>query len=129
MAVGADIVSVALEFIAEYGLVAIFVLLVLDAAMLMPVFPGEVVLVMAVAAYATDLPSLAFLVGLTTAAGVLGSLLLYGIMRGGGRRLVERYPRLFMMPRKRRQKLEKSFERPVGQTLVLVLRLVPLTRV
>ena len=124
-----DVVSIALEFIASYGLVAIFVLLVLDAAMLLPVFPGEVVLVMAVAAYATDLPSLAFLIVLTTAAGLLGSLLLYGIMRGGGRRLVERYPRLFMMPRKRREKLERSFARPAGQSLVLFLRLIPLTRI
>jgi membrane protein DedA with SNARE-associated domain len=125
----ADLVSLALGFIASYGLVAIFVLLVLDAAMLLPVFPGEVVLVMAVAAYATDLPSLLFLIGLTTAAGLLGSLLLYGIMRGGGRRLVERYPRLFMMPRKRRERLERSFQRPAGQTLVFLFRLVPLTRV
>jgi membrane protein DedA with SNARE-associated domain len=124
-----DVVGTALHFIADYGLIAIFVLLVLDAAMLLPVFPGEVVLVMAVAAYATDYASLAFLVALTTAAGLLGSLLLYGIMRGGGRKLVERYPRLFMMPRKRREKMERSFQRPLGQTLVLVLRLVPLTRV
>ena len=125
----ADVVSLALGFIASYGLAAIFVLLVLDAAMLLPVFPGEVVLVMAVAAYAHDLPSLLLLIGLTTAAGLLGSLLLYGIMRGGGRRLVERYPRLFMMPRKRRERLERSFQRPAGQTLVFLFRLVPLTRV
>ncbi|HUR24711.1 MAG TPA: VTT domain-containing protein [Candidatus Thermoplasmatota archaeon] len=125
----ADVVGIALDFIASYGLVAIFVLLVLDAAMLLPVFPGEVVLVMAVAAYATDYPSLTFLIGLTTLAGLLGSLLLYGIMRGGGRKLVERYPRLFMMPRRRREKMERLFQRPAGQSLVLFLRLVPLTRI
>src|SRR5688500_5785321 len=124
-----DLVGIALDFMASYGLVAVFVLLVLDAAMLLPVFPGEIVLVMAVAAYAADYPSLAFLVALTTLAGLLGSLLLYGIMRGGGRRLVERYPRLFMMPRKRRQRMESTFARPVGQSLVLFLRLIPLTRV
>jgi membrane protein DedA with SNARE-associated domain len=84
---------------------------------------------MAVAAYATDYGSLAFIIGLTTLAGLLGSLLLYGIMRGGGRKLVERYPRLFMMPRKRRERLEKTFERASGQSLVFFLRLVPLTRV
>jgi len=123
------LVDAALGFIAEYGLVAILVLLVLDAAMLLPVFPGEVVLVMAVAQYATDTTSLAVLVVLTAAAGVVGSLILYGITRGGGRRLVERYPRLFMMPRKRRERLERTFARPVGQSLVLFLRLVPLTRV
>lgn len=125
----AGVVGIALDFLAAYGLVAVFVLLVLDAAMLLPVFPGEAVLVMAVAAYAHDYPSLLFLVGLTTVAALLGSLLLYGIMRGGGRRLVERYPRLFMMPRKRRERLERSFARPAGQSLVLFLRLVPLTRV
>jgi membrane protein DedA with SNARE-associated domain len=124
-----DVVGVTLDFIASYGLVAIFVLLVLDAAMLLPIFPGEVVLVMAVAAYATDYPMLLFLIGFTTAAGLLGSLLLYGIMRGGGRRLVERYPRLFMMPRKRREKMERLFQRPAGQSLVLFLRVVPLTRI
>jgi membrane protein DedA with SNARE-associated domain len=124
-----DVVGVALDFIASYGLVAIFVLLVLDAAMLLPVFPGEIVLVMAVAAYATDPTTLAFLIGLATLASLLGSLLLYGIMRGGGRRLVERYPRLFMMPKKRRQKMERTFARPIGQSLVLFLRLIPLTRI
>jgi membrane protein DedA with SNARE-associated domain len=124
-----DIVEAALGFIAAYGLVAIFILLVLDAAMLLPVFPGEVVLVMAVAKYATDLPNLVFLVVLTAAAGLVGSLILYGITRGGGRRLVEKYPRLFMMTRKRRERLEKTFARPMGQSLVFFLRLVPLTRV
>ena len=128
-AMEADIVTAALDFIAAYGLVAIFVLLVLDAAMMLPVFPGEIVLIMAVAKYAQDVPGLVTLVLVTTAAGVLGSIILYGITRGGGRRLVERYPRLFMMPRKRRERLERTFKRPVGQSLVLFLRLVPLTRV
>lgn len=124
-----DVVGIALDAIASYGLAAIFVLLVLDAAMLLPIFPGEIVLVMAVAAYATDYPSLLFLIGLTTLAGLLGSLLLYGIMRGGGRKLVERYPRLFMMPRKRREKMERTFARPAGQSLVMFLRIIPLTRI
>jgi membrane protein DedA with SNARE-associated domain len=124
-----DVVGITLDFIAHYGLVAMVVLLILDAAMLLPVFPGEIVLVMAVAAYVTDYPSLLFIIGLATLAGLVGSLLLYGIMRGGGRRLVERYPRLFMMPRKRRQKMERLFQRPAGQSLVLFLRLIPLTRI
>lgn len=124
-----DIVAVALDLIAAYGLIAILVLLVLDGALLLPVFPGEIVLIMAVAAYAHDVQSLVFIIFVTTAAGVAGSLLLYGITRGGGRRLVDRFPRLFMMPRKRRERLERSFQRPSGQSLVLFLRLVPLTRI
>ncbi|MEA3166150.1 MAG: hypothetical protein QOJ26_1019, partial [Thermoplasmata archaeon] len=87
MGVAVDVVGIVLDFMAHYGLVAVFVLLLLDAAMLLPVFPGEIVLVMAVAAYADDYVDLAFLIGFTTLAGLLGSLLLYGIMRGGGRKL------------------------------------------
>lgn len=124
-----DIVSFALDFIAAYGLIAILVLLVLDGALLLPVFPGEIVLIMAVAAYAPDIPSLIFLILVTTAAGLVGSLLLYGITRGGGRRLVEKYPRFFMMPRKRRERLERSFQHPLGQSMVFFLRLIPLTRI
>jgi membrane protein DedA with SNARE-associated domain len=124
-----DLAGLVLDFIADYGLLALLVLLTLDAAMLLPVFPGELVLVMAVAAYAPDLPSLVLLIALSTAASLLGSLLLYAIMRAGGRRLVERHPRLFMMPRRRRERLERTFSRPVGQSLVLFLRLVPLTRI
>lgn len=124
-----DVVSLALDFIAAYGLLAILVLLVLDGALLLPVFPGEIVLIMAVAAYVDDVPSLIFLILVTTAAGLVGSLILYGIVRAGGTRLVDKYPRLFMMPRKRRERLERSFQHPIGQTMVLFLRLIPLTRI
>lgn len=124
-----DIVGPALDFIAAYGLIAIFVLLVMDGALMLPVFPGELVLVMAVAAYADGPGSLVFLILFTTAAGLVGSLILYGVTRGGGRRLVERFPGFFMMPRRRRERLERAFQRPAGQSLVLVLRLLPLTRV
>ncbi len=124
-----DVVSIALGFIEQYGLIAIFILLVLDGALLLPVFPGELVLIMAVATYATDPGGLMMLVALSTAAAILGSLLLYAITRGGGRRLVERFPRFFMMPRKRRERLERAFRNPLGQSLVLFLRLFPLTRV
>ncbi len=124
-----DIVALALSFIEQYGLIAIFILLVLDGALLLPVFPGEIVLIMAVAVYATDINGLLMLIALTSAAGLLGALLLYSITRGGGRRLVERYPGFFMMPRKRRERLERAFQRPIGQSLVLFLRLFPLTRV
>ncbi len=124
-----DIVTLALNFIEQYGMIAIFILLVLDGALLLPVFPGEVVLIMAVAVYATDPIGLVMLIAITSAAGLLGALLLYAITRGGGRRLVEKYPGFFMMPRKRRERLERAFRRTAGQSLVMFLRLFPLTRV
>lgn len=124
-----DLVEPLLAFLAEYGLLAVFIFLVLDGAMLMPVLPGEIVMVMAVAQYAEDLTDLAMLVVLATVAAILGSLILYGIARGGGRTLIERHPKLFMMHPRRRERLEKAFEHPVGQSLVMFLRVIPLTRV
>ncbi len=124
-----DLVEPLMAFLAEYGLFAIFIFLVLDGAMLMPVLPGEIVMIMAVAQYAEDLQDLAMLVGLATVAAIIGSLILYGIARGGGRTLIERHPKLFMMHPKRRERLEKAFDHPVGQSLVMFLRVIPLTRV
>ncbi len=124
-----DLVEPLMAFLAEYGLFAIFVFLVLDGAMMMPVLPGEIVMIMAVAEYAEDLQDLAMLVALATVAAILGSLILYGISRGGGRALIERHPKLFMMHPSRREKLENAFQHPVGQSLVMFLRVIPLTRV
>jgi membrane protein DedA with SNARE-associated domain len=125
----AGIAEAALAFIDSYALLAVFILLVLDGAMLLPVFPGEIVMILAVARYADDPASLALVIVVATAASLVGSMILYAIMRGGGRRVVERFPRLFMMPARRRERMEATFQRPVGQTLVLFLRLFPLTRV
>ncbi len=124
-----DIVAIGLDLIQQYGLIAIFILLVLDGAMLLPVFPGELVLIIAVATYGTDTNGLLMLIALSSTAALLGALMLYGVTRGGGRRLVERYPGFFMMPRRRRERLEKTFRHPAGQTMVLFMRLFPLTRV
>lgn len=124
-----SIVDAAFAFMESYGLIAIFILLVLDGAMLLPVFPGEIALILAVTTFANTPGDLVFLILLTSLASLLGSLLLYGIMRGGGRRVVERFPRLFMMPPRRRERMENTFQKPLGQTLVLFLRVFPLTRV
>ncbi len=124
-----DIGALALGFIEQYGLLAMFILLVLDSALLLPVFPGEIVLIMAVATYGTDPSGLLMLIVLATTAALVGSLLLYAVLRGGGRRLVERYPKFFMMPRKRREKMEALFQKKSGQSLVMFLRIIPLTRI
>lgn len=124
-----DLLPILLEFFAEYGLYAMFILLVLDGAMLMPVLPGEAVMIMAVSQYGHSMADLVLLIGIATAAAIVGSLLLYGISRVGGRPLIERHPRLFMMDKRRRESLEETFQKPLGQTLVLFLRIIPLTRI
>lgn len=127
--VGEALLETALSFLDQYGLVAVFVLLVLDGAMLLPVLPGEVVMILAVARYAREPSDLILLIVVATAAAMVGSLMLYGVARAGGRRLVENHPRLFMMSKRRRERLERAFANPLGQTLVLFLRVIPLTRV
>jgi membrane protein DedA with SNARE-associated domain len=124
-----DLMPILLDFLARYGLLAIFILLVLDGAMLMPVLPGEAVMIMAVTQYVETTADLVSMTVLVTAAGILGSVLLYVIARIGGRPLIENHPRLFMMDRRRRESLEESFENPLGQSLVLFLRVIPLTRI
>lgn len=124
-----DLMGIALEFLADYGLIAVFVLLVLDGAMLMPVLPGEAVMIMAVTQYAQELSDLGVLIAIATAAAVVGSLILYGIARIGGRPLIESHPRLFMMDKQRRESLEETFEKPLGQSLVMFLRVIPFTRI
>lgn len=124
-----DLLPIVLDLLSRYGLVAVFVLLVLDGAMLMPVLPGEAVMIMAVTQYVQDLTDLGFMIALTTVAAVVGSLLLYTISRVGGRPLIERHPRLFMMDKRRRESLEETFQKPLGQSLVLFLRVIPLTRI
>ncbi|PSG96264.1 hypothetical protein BRD56_11250 [Thermoplasmatales archaeon SW_10_69_26] len=124
-----DVLPYLLEFFEQYGLVAMFVLLVLDGAMLIPVLPGEAVMIMAVTQHASNIRELAFITVLATLAGIVGSLILYTMARVGGRPLIENHPRLFMMDRRRREKLEEAFERPLGQSLVCLLRVIPLTRI
>lgn len=124
-----DILPLLLDFFEQYGLVAMFILLVLDGAMLIPVLPGEAVMIMAVTQFAHSVGDLVLLVAIATAAAILGALLLYGIARVGGRPLIERHPRLFMMDRHRRESLESTFQHPFGQTLVAALRVIPLTRI
>jgi len=124
-----DLLAFALDFIAQYGLIAIFVLLVLDAAMLMPILPGEIVMIMAVVQYADNYQDLAWLVALATAAAMIGSMFLYGVARGGGARLLDSHPRLFMMSRRKRERFERLFQNRLGESLVMFLRIIPLTRV
>ena len=78
-----DLLAIALEFLARYGLLAVFILLVLDGALLLPVLPGEIIMIMAVTQYANDLQDLVLLVGVATAAAMVGSLMLFGVSRAG----------------------------------------------
>ncbi len=124
-----DILPWILELFNQYGLYAMFLLLMIDGAMLNPILPGEAVMILAVRQHAHTTTDLAFLIGLATLAGILGTIILYTLARIGGRHLIDKHPRFFMMDQKKRQDLEKTFEGSFGQSLVLFLRVIPMTRV
>jgi membrane protein DedA with SNARE-associated domain len=124
-----DVSNQILQWVNEYGLLAVFVALVLDSAMILPFVPGELILALAVKQFATDPFTLGVVVLVATAGTVGGSFLLFLLAKYGGRTFVMNHPRLFLMNAERRDKLERTFRRPLGQLLVLFFRLFPFLRI
>lgn len=124
-----DVMQYALEFMAVYGLLAVFILLVLDGAALLPAFPGEVVLIIAVHQYAHDLPGLALVFLVAVSAAMVGSFIVYGLGFAATGRKGKPRRKILGMSVRRQERMERVFARPIGQSLVLFLRLFPLTRV
>jgi membrane protein DedA with SNARE-associated domain len=117
------------QWIAAHGLVAVFVLMAVDA-----VLPtgGEVVMLFggALAAGAIaghDGPSLAAIVAAGTLGYLAGSLAGWVLGRVGGRALIERHGRWLHLDPERFARAERWFER-YGWEFVLFGRIVPLVR-
>ncbi len=124
-----DVSETILQLIDQYGLFAVFFALILDSAMILPFVPGELILTLAVKRFATSWPALIFVVIVATAGTVVGSFLLFLIAKYGGRNFIMKHPRLFLMSPERRDKLETTFKKPLGQSLVLFFRLFPFLRI
>jgi membrane protein DedA with SNARE-associated domain len=117
------------DWIANHGLLAVFVLMAIDA-----VLPGggELVMLFAGALAAGAIsghsgPSLAAAIAAGTFGYLAGSLAGWAIGRAGGRAFIERYGRLLHIGPDRFARAERWFER-YGSAFVLVGRLVPLVR-
>jgi membrane protein DedA with SNARE-associated domain len=124
-----DVSQTILQLVDQFGLFAVFFALILDSAMILPFVPGELILTIAVKRFATSPAMLTVVVIVATAGTVVGSFLLFLIAKYGGRNFIMNHPRLFMMSSERRDKLEKTFKRPLGQSLVLFFRLFPFLRI
>jgi membrane protein DedA with SNARE-associated domain len=125
----ADIVAWVFQFVADNGLFALVFVVALDSSMLLPIIPGELLLVAAVQQFAPDRAHLFLTIMAATIGATLGSVALYAVARWGGRGFIERHPKLFLMNPTRRKKLERLFERPSGQLLVFFFRFLPFLRV
>lgn len=129
MALSVDFGSQIVELVLEYGLIALFVVLTLDSAMVLPFVPGELLLVLAAQRMASSYYELGVAVLVATAGTTFGSFLLYLLARYGGRRFIITHPRVFLMSPDTRDRLERTFQHFGGQLLVFFLRLIPFTRV
>jgi len=118
----------ALQFVHAYGYVALFVLLALETAMILHFVPSEAIVTVAAATLATDKMQLVLVILVSTLGATTGSLMLYAFARYGGGRFLDRHPRLFGLNAKRRDRLERWFQRPAGESLVFFLRLLPFFR-
>jgi len=118
----------ALQFVHAYGYVALFVLLALETSMILHFVPSEAIVTVAAAALATDKTRLVLVILVSTLGATVGSLMLYAFARYGGRRFLDRHPRFFGLNAKRREGLERWFQRPAGESLVFFLRLLPFFR-
>jgi membrane protein DedA with SNARE-associated domain len=117
--------------VADYGYVAIFVLMVLESACVP--LPSEVTMLfggaLTAAAFAGTGTQLDFwvVVAAGTAGNLAGSWLAYWAGAAGGRRLVDRFGRYLLVRPHELDRAHRWFERH-GETTVFVSRLLPVVR-
>lgn len=113
------------DFVSQDGLIAIFILMTLESAII-PI-PSE--LVMTLAGFFAALGKLNLWEAIVVAivANVLGSFILYVVGRTGGRALVERWGRYVLLKPKDIDRAEVWFSRH-GEPAVIISRLLPVVR-
>lgn len=118
----------AVHFLHAHGYAALFVLLALETAMILHFVPSEVIVPAAAAMLAANRAQLFLVIAVSTLGATAGSLMLYAFARYGGRRFLDRHPRLFGLNAQRRASLDSWFRRPAGENLVFFFRLLPFLR-
>lgn len=115
-----------MNLMADYGAIAIFVIVLLEYLNL-PGFPAGVI--MPVAGIWASRGGLNFFLTMviTVAAGLTGSILLYGLGRGGGEIFLKRYYKRFP---KAREVVEKKIDwlQKKGSVGIFISKLIPAVR-
>ena len=113
-------------YFTRYGAVAIFVIVLLEY-MNMPGFPAGVIMPLSGVWAAKGNIRFLTVMLITLAAGVLGSLILYGLGRMGGNLLLEKYLKKFP---KQREPIERNFDliRQRGCFGIFLSKLIPMVR-
>lgn len=113
-------------YFTRYGAIAIFVIVFLEYLNL-PGFPAGVIMPLSGIMAAKGNINFAWVMVITVAAGLLGSLVLYGIGRKGGEVFLNAYTKRFP---KQKEALEKNLDwvRKKGCAGVFVGKLLPMVR-
>ena len=114
------------QYFMEYGAIAIFLIVFLEYLNL-PGFPAGIIMPLSGVMAARGNISFGWVMVITVAAGLLGSLLLYLLGRQGGSVFLNAYGRCFP---KQREALEKNLEwvRERGCFGVFLAKLLPMVR-
>lgn len=119
-------VEMIMQYFVDYGAIAIFVIVLLEYLNL-PGFPAGVI--MPLAGIWASRGGLNFPVTMlvTVSAGLVGSIILYGLGRGGGELFLNRYYKRFP---KHRQVIEErmNYLREKGSVGIFVSKLIPMVR-
>ncbi|WP_224332755.1 DedA family protein [Haloprofundus halobius] len=117
----------ALDLVAQYGYLAIFVFTFLESSMLFPLLPSEVVLPVAAGLLVSDPLSFALFVVSTTAGVTVGSVVAYRIFGEKGRDTLEARGGAINVSERRLAFAQRWFEK-WGESSVLWGRLLPVLR-
>lgn len=113
-----------LSFYANNEIAGLFIFLLIEETGIPLLIPGDTLVIAAGARPQRDLPrTLLLLLAVTLAVG-LGSSLLYGVVRWGGRPLLDRYGRFLHLSEGRIATIERWFRRH-GVLAIVVGRLIP----
>lgn len=119
--------GVVLDFVADYGYLAVFAYMVLETAFVLHFAPSEIVVPFAAAHLVTDRASFAAFVGVTTVGATLGALVAYYVFGVYGEKALERFGHVLHVERDDIQRGQQWFRR-WGENTVFWGRMFPLVR-
>ncbi|KTG10944.1 hypothetical protein AUR64_07150 [Haloprofundus marisrubri] len=117
----------ALDLVAQYGYLAIFVFTFLESSMLFPLLPSEVVLPVAAGLLVSGPSSFALFVAATTAGVTVGSVVAYRFFGEKGHEALEAHGGRVNVSERRLEFASRWFEK-WGESSVLWGRLLPVLR-
>lgn len=121
------LLDVVLDFIAQYGWLAIFLYMVLETAFILHFAPSEIVIPFAATHLVSDQASFGLFVIVTTVGATLGAMLAYWIFGVYGERALERWGRYIHVDEDDIEKGQRWFRR-WGENSVFWCRMLPVMR-